>query len=89
MWHLPLYGLGFVGPLLFVFFYTWLCNRTGSVLLCILLHASFTPALDHLVLASDSAVVDLSILATLVAAAVLLVVLTKGRLAKPARPGAG
>ncbi|HEX5088637.1 MAG TPA: type II CAAX endopeptidase family protein [Nocardioides sp.] len=79
-WHLPLYGLGAVGPIAFVFFYTWLCNRTGSVLLCILLHASFTPALDHLVLREDSLGVDLAILTTLVAAAVALVALTKGRL---------
>ena len=27
----------------FVAFYTWLDNRTRSVLPCILLHASFTP----------------------------------------------
>ena len=46
-WHVPLYGpLGFVVPLVLAFFYTWLYNRTGSVLLCILLHASFTPAQD-------------------------------------------
>ena len=80
IWHLPLYGPAFVGPLLFVFFYTWLYNRTGSVLLCILLHASFTPALDHLVLREDNLGVDLAIVATLVAAAVALVALTKGRL---------
>jgi membrane protease YdiL (CAAX protease family) len=80
IWHLPLYGLAFVGPIVFVFFYTWLYNRTGSVLLCILLHASFTPALDHLVLREDSLGVDLAILATLVAAAAAIVALTKGRL---------
>ena len=79
-WHLPLYGLGAVGPIAFVFFYTWLYNRTGSVLLCILLHASFTPALDHLVLREDNLGVDLAILATLAAAATALVVLTRGRL---------
>jgi membrane protease YdiL (CAAX protease family) len=80
LWHLPIYGLGFVGPMLFVFYYTWLYNRTGSVLLCILLHASFTPALDHLVLSEDNLRVDLAILLTLVAGAVALVALTKGRL---------
>lgn len=80
VWHVPLYGLGFVGPLAFVFFYTWLYNKTGSVLLCILLHASFTPALDHLVLSRDSLTVDLAILATLVASAAALVALTRGRL---------
>jgi len=79
-WHLPLYGLGFVGPLLFVFFYTWLYNRTGSVLLCLLLHASFTPALDHLILVDDSITVDAVTALTLIAGAVALVALTKGRL---------
>jgi membrane protease YdiL (CAAX protease family) len=80
IWHIPLYGLGFVGPIAFVFFYTWLYNRTGSVLLCILLHASFTPALDHLVLRGDNLTVDATILATLVAGAVALVLMTRGRL---------
>jgi uncharacterized protein len=80
VWHLPLYGMAFLGPMLFVFFYTWLYNRTGSVLLCVLLHGSFTPALDHLVLADDSAVVDLVIVWTLLAGAAALVGLTRGRL---------
>lgn len=80
IWHLPLYGVGAVGPIAFVFFYTWLYNRTGSVLLCILLHASFTPALDHLVLRADNLGVDLAILATLLTAAVSIVALTHGRL---------
>jgi membrane protease YdiL (CAAX protease family) len=86
-WHLPLYGLAFVGPILFVFYYTWLYNRTGSVLLCILLHASFTPALDHLVLAEDNLGAALAIVATLVAGAVTLVVLTRGRLGYDPRAG--
>lgn len=85
-WHLPLYGLGFVGPIAFVFFYTWLYNRTGSVLLCILLHASFTPAIDHLVLRADNLTVDLALIGTFVAGAVALVVLTKGRLGLPPTP---
>lgn len=80
IWHLPLYGVGAVGPLLFVFFYTWLYNRTGSVLLCILLHASFTPALDQLVLREDNLAVDAAILLTLLAGALALVALTRGRL---------
>ncbi|MDO8145599.1 CPBP family intramembrane glutamic endopeptidase [Isoptericola sp. 178] len=80
VWHLPLYGLGFVGPMVFAFFYTWLYNRTGSVLLCILLHGSFTPALDHLVLRADNTTVDVAIGATLVTAAVVLVLVTRGRL---------
>lgn len=80
LWHLPLYGLGFVGPLMFVFYYTWLYNRTGSLLLCVLLHGSFTPALDHLILVDDSATVDAVILGTMLAGVLLLVALTRGRL---------
>jgi membrane protease YdiL (CAAX protease family) len=85
-WHLPLYGLAFLGPMLFVFFYTWLYNRTGSVLLCVLLHGSFTPALDHLILSDDSATVDGVIVLTMVAAAAVLVALTRGRLGLDPRP---
>jgi hypothetical protein len=49
LWHIPLYGpFGFVVPLVLAFFYSWLYNRTQSVLLCIVLHASFTAAQDHL-----------------------------------------
>lgn len=80
LWHLPLYGLGFVGPLMFVFFYTWLYNRSGSVLLCVLLHASFTPALDHLILTDDSPTVDAVIVATMLAGVLTLIGLTRGRL---------
>jgi hypothetical protein len=51
VWHIPLDGAaGFVVPLVLAFFYSWLYNRTQSVLLCILLHASLTPAQDHLLL---------------------------------------
>ncbi len=53
VWHIPLYGLaGFVVPLVLAFFYSWLYNRTQSVLLCILLHASFTAAQDHLLVSA-------------------------------------
>jgi hypothetical protein len=88
VWHLPLYGLGFVGPMLYAFFYTYLYNRTGSVGLCILLHGSFTAALDTLILTTDSATVDVTILATLLAATVLLVGLTRGRLGLAPPPAA-
>jgi uncharacterized protein len=80
LWHLPIYGLAFVGPMMFAVYYTWLWNRTRSLLLCVLLHASFTPALDHLVLTPDSLAVDLAILGTLVGGAVILIALTRGRL---------
>jgi membrane protease YdiL (CAAX protease family) len=87
-WHLPIYGAAAVGPLMFVFYYTWLWNRTHSLLLCVLLHGSFTPALEHLVLVDDSRSVDVAILATLVGGAALLVLLTRGRLGFTARPTA-
>jgi len=82
VWHIPAYGtpIAFVVPLVLAFFYTWLYNRTGSVLLCILLHASFTPAIDQLVLTRDSATVDVAIFMTLVVAALTLIVITRGRL---------
>jgi uncharacterized protein len=80
LWHLPIYGLGFVGPMLFAVFYTYLCNRTGSVGLCMLLHGSFTAALDNLTLTPDNLTVDLTILATLLAATLVLVAVTRGRL---------
>ncbi len=51
-------AMGFVVPLVLVFFYGGLYNRTQSILLCILLHASFTAAQDHLLLITDSRIVD-------------------------------
>jgi membrane protease YdiL (CAAX protease family) len=88
LWHVPVYGpLGFVVPTVLAFFYTYLWARTRSVLLCVLLHASFTPAQDHLVLLPrDEAYTtaldapDFTILGVYVVAAVGLVVLTRGRL---------
>jgi hypothetical protein len=73
--------------LVLAFYYTWLYNRTGSVLLCILLNASFTPALDKLFLAPDSATVDLMILGTIAAGAGVLAVFTRGRLGYAPGPG--
>jgi membrane protease YdiL (CAAX protease family) len=85
VWHIPLYGpLGFAVPLVLAFFYTWLYNRTGSVLLCILLHASLSPAIDTLILLPNDGrglvSVDVAIFGTLIAAAAILVGLTRGRL---------
>ncbi len=88
LWHVPVYGpAGFVVPMVLAFFYTLLWNRTGSVLLCILLHAGFTPAQDHLILMTrDRAYTetldtpDWVILAVYVAAALVLVAVTRGRL---------
>lgn len=85
VWHVPLYGpAGFVVPLVLAFFYTWLYNRTGSVLLCVLLHGSFTAAQDELLLTADSVTVDAVILGIYAAAAAAVVLLTRGRLGAPA-----
>ena len=92
IWHLPLYGpLGFVVPLILAFFYTWLYNRTGSILICLLLHASFTPAQNFLTIAVDPGgansgaaplgdAADLVVLGVYLAAAVALTLATRGRL---------
>ena len=85
VWHVPIYGPpGFILPTFLAFYYTWLYNRTGSVLLCVALHASFTPALDSLVLTPDSMLVDVVILLVIVAGALMLAAVTKGRLGLPA-----
>lgn len=84
IWHVPLYGpAGFIVPLVLAFFYTWLYNRTGSVLLCILLHGSFTAAQDGLLLTEDSFTVDLTILAFYLLGAATLLALSRGRLGHP------
>lgn len=88
IWHVPVYGpAGLVVPWVLAFFYTVLWNATRSVGLCILLHASFTPAQDHLILmpqqTADSPVLgtpDWVILGTYVVAALILVLVTRGRL---------
>ena len=86
IWHVPLYGpAGFVVPLVLAFLYTWLYNKTNSILLCILLHASLTPAQDHLLLTADSPTVDVVLLGTYVAAAVIVIAASRGRLGQPRR----
>jgi membrane protease YdiL (CAAX protease family) len=91
VWHVPVNGpLGFVVPLVLAFFYTFLWARTRSVLLAIVLHASFTPAQDHLVLlrrdeaystALDAP--DLAILGVYLTATAVLLLLTRGHLGLP------
>jgi membrane protease YdiL (CAAX protease family) len=88
VWHVPLYGpLGFLVPMILAFFYTFLWARTRSVLLAIVLHASFTPAQDHLILmphdeaystALDAP--DFVILGVYLVAVAVLLLLTRGRL---------
>lgn len=90
IWHIPLYGpAGFVVPVILAFFYTWLYNRTGSVLICLLLHASFTPAQNLLTLAAAPAAsdgeglvdsTDLVIPGVYIGAAICLTLATRGRL---------
>ena len=54
-------------------------------LLCILLHASFTAAQDHLLLSADSRIVDAVLLGTYVVRAGVLVAVTRGRLGMPTK----
>jgi membrane protease YdiL (CAAX protease family) len=90
LWHVPLYGpVGFLVPMVLAFFYTVLWNRTHSVALCILLHASFTPAQDQLILMARSRAYtevldapDWAILATYLTAVLILVAVTRGRLGR-------
>jgi uncharacterized protein len=86
VWHLPLYGpLGFAVPLVLAFLYTWLYNRTGSVLLAIVLHGGLTAGQDHLILLEEEVhgVTDVAIgIGYLVGVAVLLLA-TRGRLGLP------
>ncbi|MCY7324650.1 MAG: CPBP family intramembrane metalloprotease [Microbacteriaceae bacterium] len=84
IWHIPLSGpLCFIAPLVLAFFSTWLYNRTGSVVVCLVLHASFTPAQDYLTLVPDAAIVDAVILGTYVAVPLALTVATRGHLGHP------
>lgn len=83
LWHLPVAGpIAFVVPFVLAFFYTWVYNRTGSVLLAILLHASFTPAQDHLILLAEEThgTTDLAMGIVYLVGALTLVVATRGRL---------
>jgi uncharacterized protein len=83
IWHVPLYGaLGFVVPLLLAFFYTWLYNRTGSILLAIVLHGGLTAGQDHLILLADEVhgVTDVAIGIGYLVGVVVVLVATRGRL---------
>ena len=54
VWHIPVYGpIGFVVPIVLAFFYTVLHNRTGSVLLAIVLHGGLTAGQDNLILLAE------------------------------------
>ncbi len=94
VWHVPLYGpAGFVVPMVLAFFYTVCWNKTHSVALCILLHASFTPAQDQLILMVRSRAYttaldapDWAILGTYLVAVLILVAVTRGRLGNARSP---
>lgn len=87
LWHLPVSPLAIVSIVPLSFFYTWLFNRTNSALLCLLLHASITPAQDHLRLTSDNITLQVGVVLSLVAFAVAFVVATRGRLGLSSGPG--
>lgn len=80
LWQLPISPLAALVTVPLSFFYTWLFNRTGSVLLCILLHASAGPAQDNLVFVDDEIGFQTAAVVTLIAAAAGLVLATRGRL---------
>jgi uncharacterized protein len=86
VWHVPLYGpLGFAVPLLLAFFYTWLYNRTGSVLLAIVLHGGLTAGQDNLILLAEEVhgVTDVAIGVGYLVGVVVLLLATRGRLGLP------
>jgi len=91
VWHVPLYGpLGFVVPILLAFFYTWLHNRTGSVLLAIVLHGGLTAAQDNLILLAEEThgVTDAAIGIAYVVGVITVILATRFRLGSPP-PGVG
>lgn len=82
-------GLLLVSITAHAFWYTWLINRTGSVLLCILLHAGYNTANGLLVLVPEAGMetgaeaVLLPLMTGVVLGSVLiLVAATRGRLGK-------
>jgi membrane protease YdiL (CAAX protease family) len=84
LWHLPIEPLAILVTVPLAFLYAWLLNRTGSVLLCILLHASITPAQEHLIPTPVTLATHAVVGATLVAVALAITVVTRGRLGLPA-----
>lgn len=84
-------GLLLVSITAHAFWYTWLMNRTGSVLLCLVLHAGYNTANGLLVLvpeaemhgAAEEILLPL-MTGVVVASVIMLIVATRGRLGKPA-----
>lgn len=84
---LALIGVTLISITVHAFWYTWLFNRTGSVLLCILLHAGYNTANGLLLLVSDEALTGPSyqtlltlMTLTLLGSVVVLLIATRGRL---------
>lgn len=82
-------GLTFVSITAHAFWYTWLYNRTGSVLLCIILHGGYNAANSRFVLvptdnldAADQGKLLLIMTCFVVASVLALLVATKGRLGR-------
>ncbi|WP_146242405.1 CPBP family intramembrane glutamic endopeptidase [Acaryochloris thomasi] len=80
-------GVTLVSITTHAFWYTWLINRTGSVLLCIILHASYNAANGLLLLVPEEALRGSSYQSLLVVMTVVLgvsvsglLITTKGRL---------
>jgi membrane protease YdiL (CAAX protease family) len=78
----------FVSITAHAFWYTWLINRTGSVLLCILLHGSYNTANGLLLMVPDYRLSAnyptlLALMTSvLIASVVLLILGTRGRLGR-------
>lgn len=90
VWHVPIYGpLGFVVPFFLAFFYTWLYNRTGSVLLAIVLHGGLTASQDNLILLAEEThgVTDVAIGIAYVVGVAAVLLATRARLGLPRREG--
>jgi len=80
-------GLTALGIVLYSFFYTWVYNNTGSVLLMMLLHGGFNTATTHLMPFADELVFGPTYttlltlqVGVLLVSVLLLVLLTGGRL---------
>lgn len=67
------------------FFHTWLHNRTGSVMLAVLLHAGLTAGQDHLLLPDEThGVADVAIGIGYLVGLVVLFLAVRSRLGLPA-----
>ena len=83
-----LVGVTFISIAAHAFWYTWLMNRTGSVLLCMLLHGGYNAANGLLLLVPETEMIAnyptlLALTTTvLVCSVLMLVVFTRGRLGK-------